>query len=187
MKLVLSKLLKNKSAKGFTLIELLVVIAILGILAAVVLVGVNPLEQLKRGRDSSRKTVIAQLGHAMESYATAQATTVGAASYPSNSASWMSTLLSASEIKSLATLPTAGTGANCISNSMQTGTNVCYASLNSTTAVIWTFTEADASKNLCPTSPNTLAAAAWISGQGKAGIDCLSTTASVPAAADPLL
>ncbi|MBI2031792.1 MAG: prepilin-type N-terminal cleavage/methylation domain-containing protein, partial [Candidatus Levybacteria bacterium] len=36
-----------RNQKGFTLIELLVVIAILGILAAVLLVGVNPLEQIR--------------------------------------------------------------------------------------------------------------------------------------------
>lgn len=40
--------------KGFTLIELLVVIAIIALLAAVVTLAINPLEILKRGRDSRR-------------------------------------------------------------------------------------------------------------------------------------
>ena len=44
----------NKSAQGFTLVELLVVIAIVAILAAVVILIINPLELLRRGRDVTR-------------------------------------------------------------------------------------------------------------------------------------
>lgn len=38
--------------KGFTLVELLIVVAIIGILAAVLLVGINPVEQVNKARDS---------------------------------------------------------------------------------------------------------------------------------------
>ena len=44
----------NKINKGFTLIEILVVIGIIAVLAAVVLVAVNPARQFKLARDSQR-------------------------------------------------------------------------------------------------------------------------------------
>ena len=59
-----------KFKRGFTLIELLIVMAILGVLAVVVLVAINPNEQLKRARDAGRITALTQLGHNLEAYAT---------------------------------------------------------------------------------------------------------------------
>lgn len=43
-----------KGADGFTLIELLVVVAAVGIISTVVLVALNPVEQLRRARDTNR-------------------------------------------------------------------------------------------------------------------------------------
>jgi general secretion pathway protein G len=56
--------------KGFTLIELLIVIVLLGILAVAVLSAINPIEQIKKARDSGRKSDAAELLNAYERYFT---------------------------------------------------------------------------------------------------------------------
>ena len=96
MKFWSSFLQKNKRiARGFTLIELLVVIAILGVLAGGILVAINPLEQLARGRDAGRKTTVQQMGNAVQAYYTSQG-----AVYPTQGATWMTIIQTSGELKS---------------------------------------------------------------------------------------
>jgi len=59
---------KRTVEKGFTLIELLIVIAIIGLLAAVVLIAINPAEMMKRGRDSQRLSDLTNLKKAIDVY-----------------------------------------------------------------------------------------------------------------------
>ena len=68
------KIKKGLSAvrQGFTLIELLIVMAILGVLAVVVLVAINPVEQLARARDTGRVSSVTQLGRSLAAYYTSQ-------------------------------------------------------------------------------------------------------------------
>lgn len=63
------KLLKT-SSKGFTLIELLIVIAILGILAATVLVAMNPAQRVASGRNARVRADLAALGSEANIYST---------------------------------------------------------------------------------------------------------------------
>jgi prepilin-type N-terminal cleavage/methylation domain-containing protein len=60
--------LKIKS--GFTLLEVLIVIAIIGIMATVLVVIINPAQQLAKARDSERRTEIYSIVSAIDRYAT---------------------------------------------------------------------------------------------------------------------
>ena len=69
--------------KGFTLIELLIVIAILGILAAVVLVAINPAQRIAEANDTKAKSNVSVVATAIESCFTNQPT-VDAGTYRNN-------------------------------------------------------------------------------------------------------
>lgn len=56
--------------RGFTLIELLVVIGVIGILAAVVVVAVNPARQFASARDTQRKADLYSITNAVYQFAT---------------------------------------------------------------------------------------------------------------------
>lgn len=57
-----------RNIKGFTLIELLLVAAILSTLVIVALVIVSPVSQFQKANDSKRKSDLAQMQRALESY-----------------------------------------------------------------------------------------------------------------------
>jgi prepilin-type N-terminal cleavage/methylation domain-containing protein len=58
-----------KREEGFTLIELLVVIGIIGILAAIVLVAVNPGRQFAQARNAQRKSDLLEVTNALYQFA----------------------------------------------------------------------------------------------------------------------
>ncbi len=69
---------RTKISGGFTLIELLIVIAIIGILAAAVLIAVNPAKRQNQARDANIKSDIGSIATALQAYFT----TPGEGSYP---------------------------------------------------------------------------------------------------------
>ena len=162
---------KNILQRGFTLIELLIVIAILGILAGAVLVAINPLEQLARGRDAGRKTTVQQLGNAVQSYYTTQN-----AVYPISTAPWMTTLQTTGELK---TMPTnsAGTGYTTGCNSVDPNISqngYCYQT-NGTDAIV--YARAESKSSLTAAGCNAAAQQTWIvwsSADGKTGLTCVN-------------
>ncbi len=61
--------LRRRSGAGFTLIELLIVIAIIGILAAVVIIAVNPGRQLAQANNAARQSDVNAILNAVHQYA----------------------------------------------------------------------------------------------------------------------
>jgi prepilin-type N-terminal cleavage/methylation domain-containing protein len=58
----------KRNTKGFTLLEILLVIAAIGILAAIVLIAINPNKQLAQARDTARQSDINTIQKALDQY-----------------------------------------------------------------------------------------------------------------------
>lgn len=172
----------RKLQKGFTLIELLLVIAILLTLAVVVLVALNPIQQLARTRDAGRISAVTQLGHAMEAYGT---TNVGA--YVAENTTWITSLVTAAEIASTPANITNSLTAYCGVNAQN---GFCY---DATTAaggspvIIFSRLEATTNISRCalPTASGgcniAAGAGAWAfysTNLGKGGIACTAGAAA---------
>ena len=163
----------KKNLQGFTLIELLIVIAILGTLAVVVLLALNPVQQLARTRDAGRKSGVTQLGHAVEAYATTHNGT------PPAEATWAQTLVDAGEIQVIPNKigATASGSAACTSNA---GTETWCYDMNLTDFVVYARLESDSAVSLC--AAGQVAFTAYSNGNGRGGTVCAAggTTVLAP-------
>ena len=161
--------------KGFTLIELLIVIAILGTLAVVVLVAIDPVQQLAKTRDSGRFSGVGQLGRNIQAYSTNNA-----GELPTADAQWAQTLVDSGEIT---TLPSginysAGSISNCTTNVVND--TWCYNANANGQAIVFARLEANSNINKCPSG---LVASAWIAyltTAGRAGTLCTNGNEPAP-------
>lgn len=109
----------QRKLKGFTLIELLIVIAILGILAAAVLIAINPTKRQNQAKDANIKSDIGSIALAMQSYYT----NPGNGQYPTE-AQGLAILVTNQDLKSLPTPPT-GAGAAYVYRAVTTAGAAC--------------------------------------------------------------
>lgn len=155
--------------KGFTLIELLIVIAILGVLAAVILVAINPLEQFAKARDAGRKSVVGQLGHALAAYYTSQQ------KYPPTTAqTWITTNLGTTtgtgDLKNIPDNPTYTPPAvPCTATGGDVEKNYCYKA-GAADIIVYVTMESKAETSKC--ASGTTAYYVWASEVGRAGLMC---------------
>ncbi len=164
-----------KSSKGFTLIELLVVIGLIGVLAGVVLVVIDPVQQFARGRDAGRKSTVGQLGKAIQAYYVSQTSV-----WPTADASWITTLTTAGELKSVPATTTysiSGTAA-CTTNVQNT---FCYNKGTANDAAVWVRLESGAEKEKCKsvvatdgTNAGTTAYFLFSTKDARAGTACMA-------------
>ena len=61
-------MLKSNKQKGFTLIEILVVIGIIAVLAAIVIIAINPARQFAQARDAKRTSDVSAISNAIGQY-----------------------------------------------------------------------------------------------------------------------
>jgi len=153
--------------KGFTLVEILIVIAVVGVLAVGVLVAINPLEQIARGRDAERKTTVSSLSNALESSVVFQS------QYPEAQANWMNSLVDEGELK---TVPPAVSGDSCeadVLDGIYEHNGYCYATnSDQTQAIVYALLESSSENSEC------LAGKAyflWSSESGENGLYCSLT------------
>lgn len=170
----MSVLVPKSSAQklGFTLIELLVVMAILGVLSVVLLMAVNPVEQLAKTRDSGRVSSVTQLGHAVAAFYTTRSE-----AYPAPN-QWNQDLVSVGELPSFpAGIPYTAYGVSACTTYVQPAVDATYCySLdeggNGFGAIVFAKMESQTQLSKCSLIGDTYFV--FSTADGKGGIICAS-------------
>ncbi len=98
--------LRSIATKGFTLIELMIVMAVIAILAGIVLVGIDPVEQTRRGTDTSTLSIVDEIEGGMNRYYVGKGG--GSGAYVAEDANFLTNLAAAGELKSATIVPNGG-------------------------------------------------------------------------------
>lgn len=165
---------------GFTLVELLIVIAFIAVLAGVLLVAVNPVQQLAKARDTGRISAVSQIGRALEAYA-ANNNSVYVAETPT----WLDSLKTAGELSTTpSTIIYASTAiVSCTTGSLATGgvqNQYCYratgVTITDSAAPVVAYTRLEATANItkCAGAGPWNAYFVYSSFDGKAGFVCFT-------------
>lgn len=157
--------------KGFTLIELLIVMAILGVLAIVVLIAINPVQQLARTRDAGRKSGVTQIGHALEAYAVTHAGDY----VTEGTANWVTQLVNAGELSTVPSEITFSIGTAPTCNDAEDGWCYDYDDTNGV-AIAYTPMESDSEQSKC-TATGAVAYFVFSTADGRGGLVCPTTGA----------
>lgn len=164
---------KNLKNKGFTLVELLIVIAIIGTLAVVVLVAINPVQQLAKTRDTGRKSTTQQLGHTLEAYAVNNN-----GNYVAEGNTWITGLVTAGELTSVpGAVNYSVTGITACGVNVQNG--YCYDATTGAGGgpmIVFARLEATADISRCTAqyAGTDRAYAIYSSAQGRGGVVCMT-------------
>jgi prepilin-type N-terminal cleavage/methylation domain-containing protein len=126
--------IKQKAIDGFTLIELLIVIALLGILAIGLLAAIDPIEQVRRGQDSSLQNLAAEFYNAQTRYYTNNQRFTSAGVWSANAAALsgltadVTALLNGGEVKAQFQSQVTNQGASVfVTCTAGSGSNACSA------------------------------------------------------------
>lgn len=185
--------MKKYKNYGFTLIELLIVMAILGVLAVVVLVAINPVQQLARTRDAGRKSAVTQVGRAMQAYYTTHGGTYLTDSNCNSDGDanlmtyeWISCLVDSGELSTVPSAINYSVGSSltgCAETTDVVGTSydkenmLCYTvASDGEDAVVYALMESDSELSKCtdPSLPNAFFA--WSTVDGRGGLVCTNGT-----------
>ena len=140
--------------------------AILGVLAVVVLVAINPVQQLARTRDAGRKSGIAQIGRALEAYYTSHS-----GSYVTNGGSFLTALSTSGEISTPPSIISFRGGYTTLVTCVNAQNGWCYNS-NMAEAVLYTELESQSEQSKCAGGATMFV---WSTFDGRGGIVCGAT------------
>jgi uncharacterized RDD family membrane protein YckC len=160
---------KGRTIVAYILALGLPVLAIVGIAAVVLLVAVNPIEQLARTRDAGRKATVSQLGHAITAY------NQNHNDYPQMTNDWITNLVSSGELGSVPAIIINNTKGVPINNFLCGGIDAsqqngfCY-SRELDNAIVYTPLESKSENEKCKS--NESAWSVYSTREGKSGTVC---------------